>query len=97
MSERDVRGSETLALALDALERLAPTLVGAGRVWEAQERLTRGMLSEALRRTAGNYTHAAVLLGVKRQAIQQMVARFELDGCAASLRQLARPRGECPS
>jgi len=100
MSEEDLRATEPTQLALDALERLASLLVGAGRVGEAQDRLTRGMLMEALRRTAGNYTHAAALLGVKRQAVQQMVARFDLDGWAEGLRRVAQrtrlraPRGQ---
>ena len=73
-------------LALQGLERLAPALVGANRVTEVQDRLTKGMLMEALRRTSANYARAAQLLGVRRQAIQQMVVRFELSMWASSLR-----------
>jgi len=75
---------------LEALERFAQALVGTGHVWEAQERLARGMLMEALRRTAANYTHAARLLGVKRQAIQQMVTRFDLVDWTLHLRVQTR-------
>jgi transcriptional regulator with GAF, ATPase, and Fis domain len=75
---------------LELLERLARQLVGAGRVWEAQDRLTRGMLMEALHRTAGNYAQAALLLGVKRQAVQQMVSRFDLEAWTARLRTQTR-------
>ena len=74
----------------EALERLAGALVGAGQVRDAQDHLTRGMLKEGLRRTAGNYTHTARLLGVRRQAVQQMVTRFGLEKWAASLRQDVR-------
>jgi hypothetical protein len=77
-----------LGLSLDALERWACSLVGTGGVCDARDRLTRGMLKEALRRTAGNYTRTAYLLGVKRQAIQQMVTRFQLaewaESCSAA-------------
>ena len=77
---------DQMETCLKALERLAPALVGSERVWEIQNRLAKGMLMEALRRTGGNYTHAAELLGVRRQAIQQMVARFGLDRWAVHLR-----------
>jgi hypothetical protein len=86
MSE-SLRGPATCnESCLASLERLGAALVGAGRIWEVQERLTRVMLMEALRRTAANYTRSARLLGVQRQAIQQMVVRFELEEWAASLR-----------
>ena len=71
---------------LDELERLAPLLVGTGWILDVQERLLRAMLIEALRRTTANYTRAARLLGVKRQAIQQMVARLGLEDWAKSVR-----------
>jgi transcriptional regulator with GAF, ATPase, and Fis domain len=72
--------------ALDWLEHMAGNLIGAGRIWELQDRLGRGMLLEALRRTGANYTRAAQLLGVKRQAVQQMVLRYDLEEWAAALR-----------
>src|SRR4051812_29754979 len=77
---------DQMETCLRALERLAPALVGSERVWEIQNRLAKAMLMEALRRTSGNYTRAAELLGVRRQAVQQMVARFSLDRWAAHLR-----------
>jgi transcriptional regulator with GAF, ATPase, and Fis domain len=82
----------THATGLAELERLALSLVGTGKVGEAQHLLTRAMLSEALKRTAGNYTRAAALLGVRRQAVQQMVTRFNLEPWARSLRAPASER-----
>jgi hypothetical protein len=81
---------------LDELERLAHCLVGTDRVLEVQARLARGMLVEALERTAGNYTHAAKLLGVQRQAIQQMVIRHGLTAWATNLRTRFET-GDAPS
>lgn len=72
--------------ALDWVEHMAGNLIGAGRIWELQDRLGRGMLMEALRRTGANYTRAAQLLGVKRQAVQQMVLRYDVEQWAAALR-----------
>jgi DNA-binding NtrC family response regulator len=67
------------------LEALAANLVGLNPVDRAQNRLKRAMLVEALCRTRGNYARAADLLGVRRQAIQQMVARYELRDWARTL------------
>jgi transcriptional regulator with GAF, ATPase, and Fis domain len=89
----EVRSNAAGDSRLEELERLAPLLVGAGWVLEAQERLLRGMLVEALRRTAANYTRAGRLLGVKRQAIQQMVARLGLEGWAKSVRDREGGKG----
>ncbi|HWO13032.1 MAG TPA: helix-turn-helix domain-containing protein [Polyangiaceae bacterium] len=91
MSERNLlSAASTPNLEFDELERLAKALVGAEQVRDLQDRLTRSMLTEGLRRTAGNYTQTARLLGVRRQAIQQMVSRFALGEWAASLRQAAQ-------
>lgn len=70
----------------DPLEALATTLVGRVDLDRTRSRVCRAMLREALRRTGGNYTHAAVLLGVKRQAVQQMVRRLELEVWATALK-----------
>jgi transcriptional regulator of acetoin/glycerol metabolism len=51
------------------------------------------MLREALVRTRGNYTHAAALLGVRRQAVQQMVQRFELSSWIMAARDLGQATG----
>jgi transcriptional regulator of acetoin/glycerol metabolism len=68
------------------LERLAERLVGQTDLDSVQTRLAEAMLVAALRRTSGNFTHAAALLGVSRQVIQHMVTRFNLREFAAGLR-----------
>jgi transcriptional regulator with GAF, ATPase, and Fis domain len=68
------------------LETLAAKLVGLNDVEHAQERLKRAMLYEALLRTEANFAKAGDLLGVTRQAIQQMVARYELRQWAQAVR-----------
>jgi hypothetical protein len=78
---------------LATLDRLAADLVGSIPIWEVQEHLTRVMLAVALRNTAANYAQCAQLLGVKRQAIQQMVTRYDL---AAWVQQLRAMRGKSP-
>lgn len=60
------------------LEASASRLVGVSKVEFALARAKRAMLREALSRTGGNFTRTAGLLGVRRQAVQQMVARFDL-------------------
>jgi Bacterial regulatory protein, Fis family len=60
------------------LEVLAADLVGRLPLDSTRERVCRAMVREALAQTAGNYSRAAELLGVKRQAVQQMVARHDL-------------------
>lgn len=53
---------------------------------DAQLRFKRAMLMAALSRVDGNLTKAAHLLGVKRQAVQQLIERFELRQWAAMVR-----------
>jgi len=72
--------------SLTQLEQIAAQLVGSSGVDLAQNRVKRAMVCEALSRTHGNYTKAADLLGVRRQAIQHMVTRYELRGWAANIR-----------
>jgi DNA-binding NtrC family response regulator len=62
-----------------SLEALVAGLVGHLPLDSTRERVNRAMLQEALLRTQGNYSRAAQLLGVKRQAVQQMVSRMELQ------------------
>jgi transcriptional regulator with GAF, ATPase, and Fis domain len=62
---------------LEDLQRIAAELVGVC-VHDAQDTFRRAMLTEALRRVDGNLTQAASLLGVKRQAVQYMMAKYEL-------------------
>lgn len=69
---------------------LAVQLVGSATVDCIQNGLKRAMLVEALLRTEGNYARAARLLGVRRQAIQQMVARYDLHDWAQALRRHGR-------
>lgn len=71
---------------LKELEPLAAWLVGRAGVDGAINQLRRAMLCEALSRTSGNYTRAALLLGVQRQAVQNMVSRYELRQWARSMR-----------
>lgn len=64
---------------LEDLQRIATELVGVC-VHDVQDTFRRAMLTEALRRVDGNLTQAASLLGVKRQAVQYMMAKYELRG-----------------
>lgn len=72
---------------------LAAALVGTRSLLDAQDSVKRAMVAEALMRTRGNFTRAAELLGVKRQAIQQMVDRYELRGWAHTARGPHRSPG----
>jgi transcriptional regulator with GAF, ATPase, and Fis domain len=60
------------------IEALAPTLVGTMPIFVAQNTLKQAMLSAALQQADGNLSRAARLLGVTRQAIQQMLQRYEM-------------------
>lgn len=62
---------------LEDLQRIATELVGVC-VHDVQDTFRRAMLTEALRRVDGNLTQAATLLGVKRQAVQYMMTKYEL-------------------
>ena len=72
--------------ALVQLDLIAAQLVGSSGVDLAQNRVKRAMVCEALARTGGNFTKAAHLLGVRRQAIQHMVSRYDLRAWAANIR-----------
>ena len=79
------------------IEVAARALVGRVHIDLVQDRTALAMLKEALRRTDGNYTKAARLLGITRQGIQQMVARFDIRGFTQELRKredTGRLRGE---
>ena len=58
---------------------LAATLVGTRGVDEVIQEIRHSMLAEALSRSQGNRTHAANLLGVTRQAVQQMLGRYAVE------------------
>ncbi|MEO8183501.1 MAG: helix-turn-helix domain-containing protein [Deltaproteobacteria bacterium] len=69
-----------------ALEAFVAQLVGSRLLLAVQDSVRKAMLREALERTSGNYTQAARLLGVQRQAVQQMVSRFEMQDWVDRLR-----------
>lgn len=69
------------------IEVVAAALVGRVHIDLVQDRTALAMLKEALRRTGGNYTKAARLLGVTRQGIQQMVQRFDIREWSQELRR----------
>ena len=71
---------------LEELNLLAAGLVGRAGVERAINQVRRAMLCEALSRTSGNYTKAAQLLGVQRQAVQNMVSRYGLRQWARAVR-----------
>jgi hypothetical protein len=73
------------------IESVAAALVGRVHIDLVQDRTALAMLKEALRRTDGNYTKAARLLGITRQGIQQMVARFDIRGFTEELRKREYP------
>ncbi len=43
------------------------------------ERFTREYVSHLLRKTGGNITHAAKMAGMERQALQQLMKRYDID------------------
>jgi DNA-binding NtrC family response regulator len=43
------------------------------------ERFTREYVSHLLRKTGGNITHAARMAGMERQALQQLMKRYDID------------------
>lgn len=69
------------------LQHVVATLVGHADLDTIQHDLKRVMLTEALQRTAGNLSRAAALLGVSRQAVQQMLSRYEMRAWAQGVRQ----------
>jgi transcriptional regulator of acetoin/glycerol metabolism len=52
--------------------------VGRVDITELADILREAMVREALERACGNITHASDLLGITRQAVQQLIRRFEL-------------------
>ena len=59
--------------------RAAAARVGTESFLDIQAEVRRAMLVQALALTSGNKTHAARLLDVSRQAVQQMIHDFELE------------------
>ncbi|HEX2731286.1 MAG TPA: helix-turn-helix domain-containing protein [Polyangiaceae bacterium] len=70
------------------LQAMAASLVGRAGIDVVQERIRRSMLVAALEHTNGNLSRAAQLLGVKRQAVQQMLIRYEMRSWVASMRHM---------
>jgi transcriptional regulator with GAF, ATPase, and Fis domain len=69
---------EPAQAAIEHFARGAAAFVGLSRVHDLQDAIRLAMLREALRRTDGNVTRAARLLGVQRQAVQYMLGRYQL-------------------
>jgi DNA-binding protein Fis len=77
-----------------SLYNFGAALVGDVSVDAAQNTLKRAMLAEAVTRSSGNLTRAANLLGVKRQAVQQMLNRYEMRHWASSMRSKIESAGD---
>lgn len=72
----------TVQAILDNPRDLSPLLageVGRLRIRDVQTTVRRTMLEQALAIAGGNLTHAAKLLSVSRQAVQQMVRDLDID------------------
>lgn len=69
--DRAVNSVPSIDAAASAQVRHVPILT-------VQDRVKRVMLEHALARSGGNYVQTARLLGVTRQAVQQMVRRYEI-------------------
>lgn len=82
------------SLLIDAARRE----VGCVDMTELVDVVREAMVREALKRAGGNITHASDLLGISRQAVQQLIRRFELVEWHQSLRSEetgeARPLGQ---
>ena len=61
------------------LEEVAQAEVGHTPILTVQDRVKKAMLQQALELWDGNYVKTATTLGVTRQAIQQMVKRYEIE------------------
>jgi DNA-binding NtrC family response regulator len=72
------------------IQCMAAALVGRVGWDDVQHRVKRAMLAEALARTSGNLSRTAVLLGVRRQAVQQMLSRYEMRPLANEARHELR-------
>lgn len=70
------------SLLIDAARRE----VGRVDITKLADVLREAMVREALKRAGGNITHASDLLGISRQAVQQLIRRFELVEWHQSLR-----------
>lgn len=64
--------------AAPPLEEMAQAEVGHSPILTVQDRVKKAMLLQALEIWDGNYVRTARSLGVTRQAVQQMVKRYEI-------------------
>jgi len=62
-----------------SIDALATAQVGHVPILTVQDQVKKAMLQQALARSDGNYVKTARALGVTRQAVQQMVRRYELE------------------
>jgi len=62
-----------------SIEPLLKSQVGRVPFQRIQQSVRKTMLEQAISISKGNRTHAARLLNVSRQAIQQMIHEFEID------------------
>jgi transcriptional regulator of acetoin/glycerol metabolism len=60
--------------------------VGSVDIPDLTDVIREAMVREALEREGGNITHAADLLGITRQAVQQLIRRFDLGEWQRGLR-----------
>lgn len=72
---------------MEQLRRVIAQAVGRQPMQDFQSQVRRTMLEQALTRAHGNLSRAAKMLGITRQGVQQMVARYKLDGWLRELRQ----------
>jgi len=70
---------EQAVSAAPQLEEVAQAEVGHTPILTVQDRVKKAMLQQALEIWDGNYVKTAKSLGVTRQAIQQMVKRYEIE------------------
>jgi DNA-binding NtrC family response regulator len=62
------------------LELTPPTEVAPlPRLKTAREQLERGLVESALARFGGNITQAASALGISRQALHDILAKYQID------------------
>lgn len=62
------------------IDSLAASSVGSATLPSLQSRLRQAMVHQALALSGGNYSRAARMLGVSRQALQQTLQRFQRSG-----------------
>ncbi len=71
------------------LSDLVRMQVGRRTLSDISDEIRRCMLVEAVRLNRGNITKTASMLGLTRQAVQQMLSNLGLKGWASKLRETA--------